>query len=233
MTIPDPTARSLITLASAADYLGLPVDAVRALVGASYLEPAHEGPDGPLFPMVDLKAFLARNADNGAGNFLLADTEAVGPASPEALLDLLGARAGEMAHRAFDIFSAAFPDARTWSLSQRARFVEQAKGRFEAILAVTGHGSAVDKALEGDLEQVGAAAAADEAPLSQLLAVLRISRDVVLQTAIEVVESRGVEWALALSLLLTRVLPAMDRLTDALARGYWSTRLQGEGGGVG
>jgi hypothetical protein len=228
--MPDPRSRSLITLASAADYLGLPVDAVRALVDASYLEPAQEGPDGPLFPMVDLKAFLARNADNGAGNLLLTDPEAAGP---DALLDLLGARSGEMAHRAFDIFSAAVPDARTWSLSQRARFVEQAKGRFEAILAVTGHGSAVDRALEGDLEKVGAAAAADEAPLSQLLAVLRISRDVVLQTAVEVVERKGVEWALALSLLLTRVLPAMDRLTDALSRGYWSTRLQGERGGSG
>ncbi len=231
MTTPDHAPRSLITLSSAADYLGLPVEAVRALVGASYLEPAQEGPEGPLFPMVDLKAFLARNADNGAGNLSVPEPATSGPASPEALLDLLGARAGEMAHRAFDIFSSAFPDARTWSLSQRARFVEQAKGRFEAILAVTGHGSAVDKALESDLEEVGAAAAADDAPLSQLLAVLRISRDVVLQTAVEVVESRGVDWALSLSLLLTRVLPAMDRLTDALSRGYWTTLLR-EGGGA-
>jgi PAS domain S-box-containing protein len=41
------------------------------------------------------------------------------------------------------------------------------------------------------------------------------------QTAVEVAEERGRHWGLALSLVLTRVLPALDRLTDAIARGYW------------
>src|SRR5439155_18497320 len=59
-------------------------------------------------------------------------------------------------------------------------------------------------------------------PLPQLLVVLRISRDLVVQTAIELAEERGRHWGLALSLLLTRVLPAMDRLTDAIAQGYWA-----------
>jgi hypothetical protein len=33
-----------------------------------------------------------------------------------------------------------------------------------------------------------------------------------------------------LSLLLTRILPAMDRLTDALAQGYWAALMHGEEG---
>jgi PAS domain S-box-containing protein len=58
--------------------------------------------------------------------------------------------------------------------------------------------------------------------------VLRISRDLVVQTAVELAEERGGRWGLALSLLLTRVLPAMDRLTDALAQGYWSAVVKRE-----
>jgi PAS domain S-box-containing protein len=58
-----------------------------------------------------------------------------------------------------------------------------------------------------------------------VLLVLRISRDLVVQTAVEVAEERGRHWGLALSLLLTRVLPALDRLTDAVARGYWAAVL--------
>lgn len=223
MTAPHDGQRPLVTLPNAAAYLRLPVEAVRALVGASYLEPSHDGPEGPLFPLVDLKAFLARNADNGAGNLVVVDPEA---ADPEALLEALDARSAEMAHRAFEAFTAVFPEAHAWSLSQRARFIEQARGRFEAILAVIGQGAEVDQALEGDLQDVGAAAAGDGSPLPQLLVILRISRDVVVQTAIEVVEARGAQWALALSLLLTRVLPAMDRLTDSLSQGYWTARLR-------
>ena len=44
----------------------------------------------------------------------------------------------------------------------------------------------------------------------------------VLQTAVDVAEAWGRRWGLALSLLLNRVLPALDRLTDALAQGYWA-----------
>src|SRR5206468_4580529 len=83
----------------------------------------------------------------------------------------------------------------------------------------------VDDALVGDLEEVGATAAWADAPLPELLVVLRISRDLVVQTAVELAEERGRHWGLALSLLLTRVLPAMDRLTDSLAQGYWNATL--------
>lgn len=130
-----------------------------------------------------------------------------------------------MARRAFDIFQATFPEARQWPIEEQARFVEQARKRFEAILAVTGQGEEVDEALIADLEAVGAGAAWSGSPLPQLLVVLRISRDLVVQTAVEIAEESGRHWGLALSLMLTRVLPAIDRLTDALARGYWAAIL--------
>jgi PAS domain S-box-containing protein len=49
------------------------------------------------------------------------------------------------------------------------------------------------------------------------------------QTAVELAEEHGRHWGLSLSLLLTRVLPAMDRLTDALSQGYWAEILSREG----
>lgn len=213
--------RPLVTLPEAAEYLHLPVEAVQALVGARFLEPVGGAipPAETLFPLVDLKAFLARNADYGAGNLILDDPDA---ADPQALLDALDGRSDEMARRAFEIFSTVFTEAQGWSLRRQARFIEQAKGRFEAILAVTSQGVEVDEALVGDLQDVGAAAAWDASPLPQLLVVLRISRDLVVQTAVGLAEERGRHWGLALSLLLTRVLPAIDRLTDALAQGYWA-----------
>ena len=215
--------RPLVTVSEAAAYLNVTADAVSALLAAGFLEATDEGADGPLLPLVDVKAFLARNADNGAGNLVVIDPEG---ADPEALLAALDGRSEEMARRAFDIFSAVFPEASSWSLRHQARFVEQAKGRFEAILAVTGQGAEVDEALVDDLQEVGAAAAWDGSPLPQLLVVLRISRDLVVQTAVELAEERGGHWGLALSLLLTRVLPAMDRLTDALAQGYWAAMIK-------
>ena len=211
--------RPLVTLPEAAAYLNVPPETVRGLLEARFLEATDEGSDGPLLALVDVKAFLARNADNGAGNLVVTEPDS---ADPEALLAALDGRSEEMARRAFDIFGAVFPEAQGWSLRQQARFVEQAKGRFEAILAVTGQGAEVDEALVDDLQDVGAAAAWDGSPLPQLLVVLRISRDLVVQTAVELAEERGGHWGLALSLLLTRVLPAMDRLTDALAQGYWA-----------
>lgn len=215
--------RPLVTLPEAAAYLSLPTEAVRGLLDARFLEATDEGRGEPLLALVDVKAFLARNADNGAGNLVVTEPDG---ADPEALLAALDGRAEEMARRAFDIFGAVFPEAQSWSLRQQARFVEQAKGRFEAILAVTGQGAEVDDALVDDLQEVGAAAAWDGSPLPQLLVVLRISRDLVVQTAVELAEERGGHWGLALSLLLTRVLPAMDRLTDALAQGYWAAMIK-------
>jgi len=215
----------LVGLSEAASLLDLTPDGVNALVRAGYLPAPSGGADDPRFAIGDLKAFVARNADSGAGN--LFDTEGE-PADPQALLAALDGRSEEMARRAFDIFATAFPEASQWSLAERARFIEQARNRFEAILAVTGQGEEVDEALVGDLEEVGATAASTGSPLPQLLVVLRISRDLVVQTAVEVAEERGRHWGLALSLLLTRVLPAMDRLIDAVARGYWQTVVRRE-----
>jgi len=48
---------------------------------------------------------------------------------------------------AFDIFATVFPEANGWTITEQAKFIEQAKGRFEAILAVTGQGAEVDEAL--------------------------------------------------------------------------------------
>jgi PAS domain S-box-containing protein len=211
--------RPQVTLAEAAGLLGLPPDAVLAMTQAGYLVGSGD-PLDPVFPLVDVKAFLARNADNGSGNFL--DALEVEGADPQVLLDALDGKSDEMARRAFDIFHTVFPESSNWSISEQAKFIEQAKARFEAILAVTGQGAEVDEALVGDLEDVGASAAWAGSPLPQLLVVLRISRDLVVQTAVELAEDRGRHWGLALSLLLTRVLPAMDRLTDSLAQGYWA-----------
>ena len=215
--------RRLVTLEQAAEMLQLPADAVRALLGAGYLAASGDGGDDPEFAMGDVKAYLARNADNGSGNLLDAlERENV---DPQVLLDALDGKSEEMARRAFEIFSSVFPESSGWSITEQGRFIDQAKARFEAILAVTGQGAEVDEALVGDLQDVGASAAWAGSPLPQLLVVLRISRDLVVQTAVELAEERGRHWGLALSLLLTRVLPAMDRLTDSLAQGYWAAMI--------
>ena len=215
-------SRPLVTLPEAAELLHLTQDAVRALMGAGYLQPGGDATE-PLFPLVDLKAFLARNADNGSGNLL--ESLERDAADPQDLLDALDGKSEEMARRAFEIFATVFPESTSWSMTEQARFIDQAKARFEAILAVTGQGAEVDEALVGDLQDVGASAAWAGSPLPQLLVVLRISRDLVVQTAVELAEERGRHWGLALSLLLTRVLPAMDRLTDSLAQGYWAAMI--------
>jgi PAS domain S-box-containing protein len=215
----------LVGMDEAASLLDLTVEGVRAVVGAGYLRASDDGPDGPRFALGDLKAFVARNADSGAGALFGEEGEI---ADPQALLAVLDGRSEEMARRAYDIFSAAFPESSSWTLGEQARFIDQARKRFEAILAVTGQGEEVDEALVGDLKEVGATAASSGSPLPQLLVVLRISRDLVVQTAVEVAEERGRHWGLALSLLLTRVLPAMDRLTDAVAQGYWEAVVRRE-----
>src|SRR5581483_8515013 len=196
MPEPDAASRPQVTLPEAAALLHLPVEGVQALADAGYLVASKTG----AFPLVDVKAFLARNADNGSGNLL----DAFRPeADPQALLDALDGKSDEMARRAFDIFATAFPEATGWSLAEQARFIDQARSRFEAILAVTGQGAEVDEALVGDLQDVGASAAWEGSPLPQLLVVLRISRDLVVQTAVELAEEGGRHWGLALSLLLT------------------------------
>ena len=74
----------MVGLDEAASLLDLTPESVSALVKAGYLPASIDGPDGPRFAIGDLKAFVARNADSGAGN--LFDTEGE-PADPQALLD--------------------------------------------------------------------------------------------------------------------------------------------------
>jgi len=213
-----------LSVEEAAGILGLPVVAVAALAAAGFLEPSvvDRETGHPYFAMSDVKAFQARNAENGAG-FLAFSGES--KADPQELLAALDGESEDMARRAFDLFAQVFPEALRWDMRQQQRFIEQARSRFEAILAVTGSGAEVDEALVGDLQDVGADAAWSGSSLPQLLVVLRISRDLVVQTAVELAEARGGRWGLALSLLLTRILPAVDRLTDSLASGYWAAML--------
>ncbi len=212
----------LLPLAAAAELLQLPAETVEQLVRARYLLPAEHEPAGPAFALSDVKAFIARNADNGSGNLVLSEPTGV---EADDLLEALDGRCGDMARRAYEIFVTVFPDTREWDERERRRFIDQATARFEAILAVASQGAEVDEALTGDLQEVGATAAWSGSSLPQLLVVLRISRDLVVQTAVEVAEERGGHWSLPLALLLTRVLPAMDRLTDSLAQGYWNAVL--------
>lgn len=207
----------VVSLDEAAAILDLPPGTVQSLALAGFL-PVQDEAGGPTFALVDLKAFLARNADNGSGNIALDD----GEDDAQLLLDALDGRCQDMAEQAYRIFASAMPDAAEWGADQRQRFVDQARSRFEAILAVTAQGAHVDEGLIEELRDVGGTAAWADSPLPQLLMVLRISRDLVVQTAVQVAETRGRRWNVALALVLTRVLPAMDRLTDALAQGYWA-----------
>ena len=215
--------RGRMSLPEAAGMLSLPVESVEALVGAGYLHTTSSA-DGPRFALGDLKAFLARNA---AGDPVVDLSDgSLDDLDPQGLLDALDGRSEDMARRALDLLVTVFPEAGRWPLGQQARFIEEARMRFEAILAVASLGDQVDDELIDELAGVGADAARSSTSLPEVLLVLRISRDLVVQTAVEVAEDRGRHWGLALSLLLTRVLPALDRLTDAIARGYWAAVME-------
>jgi len=202
----------------AADALGLPVSGVEALAGAGYLriDPEHG------IAVSEIKAFQARNA-TGAGDSADDLLGAIGAADEdaEAILDLLERSVDDMARRAADIVAQAFPEAARWRPDQRARFERQARSRFEAIVAVTRSGAADDDMLD-DLADAGGAAALGGAPLPQVLLTLRISRDLLVQAAVGAAEELGQLRSIALAVVLTRVLPVLDRLTDTVARGYWS-----------
>jgi PAS domain S-box-containing protein len=144
----------------------------------------------------------------------------------QAMIDALDERVDELSNRAFEIFIRVVPEARQWSEKQRTLFVEQARGRFGAVLAVTEHGAEVDEALQRDLKEVGANAAWASASLPQLLLVLRISRDVLLQAALRIAEERGSQWNAVTLTFAQRMLPSIDRLTDAIGNGYWNARVE-------
>jgi PAS domain S-box-containing protein len=242
-----------VTLSHAAEMLRLPVECVEALLRAGYLGPVpvpaaggETGDDAgddeaPQVALTDLKAFVARNASTGPSDdtdreldgdlerLRLADASgAVDDVSPDALLRALDGRSDEMARRAFTVLTGVFPEALEWPPARRERFVDHARSRFEAILAVAAGGESVDEQLATDLAEVGRAAARSGTPLPEVVLTLRISRDLVVQTAVEVAGEPGRHASMALSLLLTRILPAMDRLTDAIAGGYWDAVVEAE-----
>jgi PAS domain S-box-containing protein len=211
-------APRLISVMEAADALGLPVSGVEALVDAGYLH--LDGQQG--VALSEIKAFQARNAC-GAGDTaadLLGDIGAADEEA-EALLDALEASVGDMADRAADIMAATFPEAADWTEQQRRRFVRQARLRFEAIVTVT-RAETTDEELLEDLADAGGAAAFAGAPLPQVLLTLRVSRDLLVQSAVAAAAELGQQRSVALAVVLTRVLPVLDRLTDTVARGYWS-----------
>lgn len=217
-------APRLVSVLEAADALGLPVSGVEALADAGYLRLDGE----QLVSRSEIKSFQARNATGGGdtaddvlGGLSAADEDA------EAILDALERSVDGMARRAADIVAGVFPAAADWRDDQRARFELQARARFEAIVAVTRADTTDDELLE-DLADAGGAAAFAGASLPQILLTLRISRDLLVQTAVTAADELGQQRSLALAVVLTRVLPVLDRLTDTVARGYWSAVLTRE-----
>jgi PAS domain S-box-containing protein len=201
----------------AADALGLPVSGVEALADAGYL---HVDGDHRV-SLSEVKAFQARNT-SGSGETADDLLGAIGAADADAdaILDILERSVDDMARRAADIVSSTFPDAR-WTPAERDGFERQARARFEAIVAVTRSDAAEDELLE-DLADAGGAAALGGAPLPQVLLALRISRDLLVQCAIAAAEELGQLRSIALAVVLTRVLPVLDRLTDTVTRGWWT-----------
>src|SRR3954452_14978835 len=125
-----------MTLTEAAGLLRLPVESVEALVGAGYLRTTAWS-NGPRFALGDLKAFLARNADDDDGGDLFPpDLAGLDDLDPQVLLDALGGRADQTARRALDVLITVFPEPSRWPLPRQARFVAEARARFEAIVAV-------------------------------------------------------------------------------------------------
>lgn len=143
----------------------------------------------------------------------------------QGLIAALDERVDEMANRAYDVLLRLVPDARQWTGTQQAAFIEQARSRFLALLAVTEHGAEVDEALRRDLQEVGAQAVNSGSSLSQLLIGFRISRDVLLQVAMRLAEEDADRWNSTLLTFSQRMLPAIDRLTDSITAGYWKARL--------
>lgn len=149
-------------------------------------------------------------------------------AAADSLLDALEHAVPDMAARATDVLATSLAWLATAEPSVRKRFEDQTRLRFEAIVAVTRLGGDSDTELLDDLADAGGAAAFTGATLPEVLLTLRVSRDVLVQTAIAAAEDLGASRSLALSVAMTQVLPAVDRLTDAVAKGYWSAMVTRE-----
>jgi hypothetical protein len=209
-----------LDLNTAAEVVAVPPTALTALAGAGYLAAPHEDDGAGLtFEMADLKAFVARNAENGSGGALHSSFSP--DLEPHELVRLLDERAEHMALRMLKMYATVFPKAADWPPARQHKFVQRTKSRFEAMLAVAALGDRFDEEFMDDLQAIGAAAARSRVNLPQILTMLRVARDLVVQNAIELAEDDERHGGYALSLLLTRILPAMDRLGDAITAGYW------------
>lgn len=212
---------------------------VKALFEAGYLKEA-EGVEGePTFLVSDIKALSARlnggTEDEGVGEFDQdideieffdeLELEALAPADLTLLVGLLHEQASEMAAKAYTSLCGVYEPAKSWTIEQRARFIEQTRGRFQAIFAIVIAGDDID--LASELGEVGATAARSDSSLPELLATLRISRDLVVEAAIELLEMSHQQWSEAFLLLVARILPAIDSLTDAISKGYWTSLMAG------
>lgn len=211
---------SLDTEAAAA-VVGLPAATVDALAAAGYIDTSPGSGAEGRFNLADLRAFVARNAANGAGAAArrrLLDSDL----APHELVELLDGRTEHMALRMLKMYSTVFPQVKRWPIERQSAFVKETKERFDAIMTVA-LGEEFDDELLRDLRTIGARAARRGVKLPEILLLLRISRDLVVQNAIELAGEGERHGAAALSLLLTRILPAMDRLGDTLAAGYWES----------
>lgn len=216
-----------LPLPAAARALGLPLEAVEALIAAGYLRALPNASGERTVEINEIKAFTARNTADGRDVVDLrfeAGSESL-ESSTEALLAALRERSEDMASRAFDIFTAAFPEVDSWPPERKRGFIDNARDRFDAILAVTTQSVSLDADLVDDFAEVGVGAANTQTPLPEVLMTLRMSRDLVVQTAVDVAQRRGDNWTMPLVLVLMRLLPALDRLSDAITRGYWDTMM--------
>ncbi|HWE57085.1 MAG TPA: hypothetical protein VG435_16365 [Acidimicrobiales bacterium] len=216
----------ILDLQTAAEYVDVSPFALKSLVTAGYVDASRNSDAQLRFTMSDLKAFVARNSDNGSSVDLPGDL--VLPAlEPSELVELLDDRAEHMALRMLKMYSTVFPQVQSWPPARLSKFVTVTRARFKAILAVA-LSEKFDQELLDDLHHIGSSAAKHEVKLPEILLLLRVSRDLVVQNAIEVTESDDRPSGFALSLLLTRIMPAMDRLADALTAGYWETMFPGQ-----
>lgn len=207
-----------------------------ALYDAGFLEGAPGvGDDAPGFRIRDVKALSARLTGvvedevpdpDQAELFDRLEMEASAPMDLTVLVSLLHEQSGEMAARVYVELCRVYEPAKSWTMEQRARFIEQTRSRFEAIFAMVIAGDDID--LAGELGEVGATAARSNSSLPELLATLRISRDLVVEAAVELPAMSHQQWGEASMALVARLLPTIDGLTDAISKGYWTALMSGD-----
>jgi hypothetical protein len=223
------SAARRLTFDEAAASLRVSPETIEALVTAGYLR-TETGAGAAGIPLSEVKAFVARNTETeGEPLDGLDVVELRNGAAPAEVADLaaaLHARTDEMADRALEILATAFPEVSSWPAARTAHFLAQTHDRFDAILAVSTEADGVDDELLADMALVGSTAAASGTPLAEVLLTLRVSRDLIVQMAVEIAQGHGAAWSMPLALLLMRVLPALDRLSDAISAGWWDTAVQ-------